>query len=365
MKIELRQAISSLVFCAALLFFNGLSMAQGGLLRTDRPDSYTVQDGDSLWTIAGQFLQDPERWPDVWRPDPYLDNADFIYPGDTLRIGYVDGAPRVLVQRGDRSETRLGPVMREEALSSAIPAIPLESIENSFTRNRIISQELLEAAPYIVQNLGDNLAIATGDEIFARGHWPAGTTSFEVYRPFREHEDPDDDDIHLGVELEYLGFASITDVESNEVRRLLINNSSKEIRVGDRLLVREVSAIGATIFPTEPRAGIEGHVLAFLGNETMASQLDTVVVDLGTFDGLAVGDVLAVVKEDSEVIDGIERERMSFRQRIRALFSNDRLELPGDEIGTVLVYRTFERMSYGVILNSVEPIELNSRLLSP
>lgn len=114
-------------------------MAQGGLLRTDRPDSYTVRDGDSLWTIAGQFLQDPERWPDVWRPDPYLDNADFIYPGDMLRIGYVDGAPRVLVQRGDRSETRLGPVMREEALSSAIPAIPLESIENSFTRNRIIN----------------------------------------------------------------------------------------------------------------------------------------------------------------------------------------------------------------------------------
>ncbi len=365
MKILNRRAIATAIFGALVVLASSFSFGQGSLLRNDLPDSYIVQDTDTLWNIASQFLQDPERWPDVWRPDPYLDNSDFIYPGDILRIGYVDGAPRVLVQRGDRTETRLGPVMREQSLASTIPAIPLESIENSFTRNRIVSQEMLDAAPYIVQNLGDNLAIATGDEIYARGAWPAGTTSFEVYRPFREHEDPEDDDISLGMELEYLGFVSITNIESEDVRRLLVNNSSKEIRVSDRLLVREVSEIGATIFPTEPQAGIEGRIVAFLGNETMASQLDTIVLDIGTIDNLAVGDVLAVVKEDYELVDGIERERMSFRERMASIFSRDRLELPGDEIGTILVYRTFERMSYGVILTSVEPIELNSRLITP
>lgn len=365
MKILNRSAIAAATFGAVLALAGSYSFAQGSLLRNDLPDSYVVQDTDTLWNIASQFLQDPERWPDVWRPDPYLDNSDFIYPGDILRIGYVDGAPRVLVQRGDRTETRLGPVMREQNLASTIPAIPLESIENSFTRNRIVSQEMLDAAPYIVQNLGDNLAIATGDEIYARGTWPVGTTSFEVYRPFREHIDPDDDDISLGTELEYLGFVSITNVESEDIRRLLVNNSSKEIRVSDRLLVREVSEIGATIFPTEPQLGMEGRIVAFLGNETMASQLDTIVLDIGTFDNLAVGDVLAVVKEDYELVDGIERERMSFRERMASIFNRQQLELPGDEIGTILVYRTFERMSYGVILTSVEPIELNSRLITP
>ncbi|MCG8413326.1 MAG: LysM peptidoglycan-binding domain-containing protein [Pseudomonadales bacterium] len=365
MKTRFRQFVLSL----SLVLIGGLcstaALAQGGLLKLDRPESYTVSESDTLWNIASQFLQDPERWPEVWQPDPYLDNSDFIYPGDTLKLSYVDGSPRILVQRGDRTVEELGPVMREEALSSSIPAIPLESIENSFTRNRIVSEELLESAAYIVDNVADNLAIATGDEVYARGNWPTGTTSFEVYRPLREHLDDEDDDIVLGVELEYMGFASITDIESPDVRRLLINNSYKEIRVGDRLLVREESTIGATIFPTEPVENLDGSIVAFLGNETMASQLDTIVIDLGLSDNLAVGDVLAISKVGSEMVDEIERERMSFRERMRAIFRGDRLALPGNETGTVLVYRTFEDMSYAVILNSLEPIELTDRVVNP
>ncbi len=348
-----------------MAFTMASALAQGGLLRQDRPSSYIVADDDTLWTIASHFLQDPERWPEIWRPDPYLDNADFIYPGDTLLLSYVDGSPRILVQRGDREVEEIGPQMRAQELASAIPAIPLEAIENSFTRNRIVSQEVLEAAPYIVENVAVNLAIATGDEVYVRGDWPAGTTSFEVYRPFREHEDPEDDDILLGVELEYVGFASIAAVESPDLRRVLINNSAKEIRIGDRLLVREESAIGATIFPTEPARSIEGNIVAFLSNETMASQLDTVLINLGLRDNLAVGDVLAISKQGSEMVDQVERERMSFRERMRAIFRGERLQLPGDETGTLLVYRTFESMSYGVILSSLQPIELTDIVITP
>lgn len=318
-----------------------------------------------MWTIASQFLQDPERWPEIWQPDPFLDNADFIYPGDLLRLGYVDGSPRILVQRGDREVEELSPVMREQELVSAIPAIPLDAIENSFTRNRIVSREELDAAPYIVENVAVNLAIATGDEVYVRGEWPAGTTSFEVYRPLREHEDPLDDDILLGVELEYLGFASIAAVEAPDLRRILINNSAKEIRVGDRLLIREESAIGATIFPTEPTQNIEGNIVAFLSNESMASQLDTVLIDLGTSDNLAVGDVLAISKPGGQMVDRIERQRMSFRERMRAIFRGERLQLPGDETGTLLVYRTFDAMSYAVILSSLQPIELTDVIITP
>jgi len=365
MKIPLEHWVPKALVGLVSALVVSMSLAQGGLLRQDRPETYLVADGDTLWTIASQFLQNPERWPEVWQPDPYLDNSDFIYPGDVLRIGYVDGSPRILVQRGDREVAELRPVMREQPLASAIPAIPLEAIENSFTRNRIVSQEELDAAPYIVENVAVNLAIATGDEVHVRGQWPAGTTSFEVYRPFREHEDPEDDDILLGIELEYLGFASIAAVESPDLRRVLINNSAKEIRVGDRLLVREQSEIGATIFPTEPAAGIEGRIVAFLGNETMASQLDTVLVDLGARDNLAVGDVLAITKEGTAVVDQVERERMSFMDRIRAILRGDRLDLPGDETGTLLVYRTFESMSYGVILSSLQPIELTDVVTTP
>lgn len=338
--------------------------AQGPLLKREIPESYTVIEGDTLWNIASQFVQDPERWAEIWQPDSYLDDADLIFPGDILRISNVRGAPRVLVTRGARDTGALRPEIRVEELESSIPEIPLESIENSFTRNRIITEELYENAPYIVQNLGDNLAIATGDEVYARGSWPAGTTSFEVYRAGEVYEGATGDEI-LGLEVEYLGFASIQQEAEEGVRRLLINNSSKEIRVGDRLLIREEQRLDATIYPTEPDQMVEGQIVAFLSGEAMASQLDTAVINLGTLNLLKVGDILAVTDEAYSMVDEVERSKLSFRERIRAILRGDRLEVPGAELGTLLVYKTFNNLSYAVILSSLEPIQLNTRVTSP
>lgn len=365
MRIPTSNRLSRTLLALLMAVILPQAVAQTALLKRELPESYIVRDGDTLWNIAGQFLNDPERWPEIWQPDPYLDNAELIYPGDELRLSYVGGSPRVLVRRGDRDVETLRPMMREQILTSSIPAIPREAIENSFTRNRIVDSELLEAAPYIVSNLGDNLAIATGDEVHVRGSWPEGTTSFEIYRPLREHYDPTDEEQLLGVELEYLGFASIVEVESADIRRVLINNSAKEVRVGDRLLVREEAEIGATIFPTEPVREIEGRIIALVSSERLASQLDSVLINLGSRDSVKVGDVFAVSKEDAITVDEIERDRMSFRDRMRAIMNRESLTLPGGELGTLLVYRTFETMSYAVLLSSLEPISVNARVISP
>lgn len=365
MKIQgIKQIFLAGAICLCTVLALPSALAQTSLLKPDYPDSYTVADGDTLWNIAGQFLQDPERWPDVWQPDEFLDNADLIYPGDILSVSIVGGVPRILLTRGARTEVRLGPQVRLQELSSAIPAIPLEAIENSFTRNRIVSQDTFESAPYIVANLGNNLAIGTGDEVYARGVWPVGTTSFEVYRAGRHFMD-ESGEVELGMELEYLGFASISANESVDLKRMLINNSSKEIRVGDRLLIREQSRIDATIFPTEPAAELSGKIIAFLSNDSMASQLDTVVINLGQQDNLAIGDVLSIQLQGARMVDEVERSRMSFRERFRTMFNRDQLQLPGKEVGTLLVYKTFERLSYAVIISSTEPATLNNLVVSP
>lgn len=357
--------VLSLLLSLVLVLFQASAYSQGrSLLRANYPDSYIVQEEDTLWDIAGQFLQDPDRWPEIWQPDPYLDDSDLLFPGDEVSINFVGGSPRVMVKRGDRPVERLTPEMRAETLNSAIPAIPLEAIENSFTQNRIVDLSLFEAAPYIVQNLGDNLAIGTGDEVYARGEWSAATTSFEVYRPGREYYDESGDEM-LGLELEYLGFASIVGAPDSDIRRLLVNNSSKEIRVGDRLLTREQSRIGDTLFPREPIDRVEGRIISLQNGEAMASQLDTVVVNLGARDQLEVGDVLAVREEDYQIVDEVARQRLSFRDRISAILNGERLALPGNDTGTLLVYRVFEQFSYALILSSLQPIELENRVTSP
>ncbi|MFT7471853.1 MAG: hypothetical protein ACI8XU_001749 [Kiritimatiellia bacterium] len=373
----IRQLLLALAIGLASLSTLTSAHGQTSMLVDDYPVSYIVEEGDTLWEIAGQFLRDPERWIDIWQPDEYLDNPDLIYPGDTLKLSILGGTPRVLVQRGDREVATVSPQVREEALQSAIPAIPLESIENSFTKNRIISAAELDAAPYIVANVGDNLTIGTGDEIFARGSFLIGTTSFEIYRVGRTYYgeglrkkrafgllSTTEEEV-LGLETEYLGFASIVENVASDMRRLLVNNGTKEIRVGDRLLIREESSIDATIFPTEPSSDMSGQIVAFLGEESFASQLDTVVINLGNEDNLVVGDILSIQKEGTRMTDEVERAKMPFRERMRTLFSQDRLTIPGNDVGTLLVYKTFDRLSYAVILSSSEPAELFNEVVSP
>ena len=169
----------------------------------------------------------------------------------------------------------------------------------------------------------------------------------------------------LGVEIEYLGFASILENVAPDMKRLVVNNGIKEIRVGDRLLIREESSINSTIFPTEPSADMSGQIVAFLGGETLASQLDTVVINLGNEDNLETGNILSIQKKGTRLTDEVERAKMPFLERMRTLFDQDRLSIPGNGVGTLLVYKTFDRLSYAVILTSTEPAELFNEVVSP
>lgn len=353
-----------LLLSSGLLSVATVSVAQTSLLLDDYPESYTVRVGDSLWDIASQFLVDPERWQDVWQEDRFLDNAGEIFPGDIVSIALVGGSPRAFLMRGGREEIKLSPEVREVELASAIPAIPLESIENSFTRNRIIDPTEYEEAPYIIGNIGNNLAIGTGDEVYARGIWPIGTSSFEIYRQGQVFIEPTSEEI-LGMELEYLGFGSVLSEEEDGVRRLAISNSRKEIRVGDRLLIRRESQIDATIFPQEPEREIVGNIVGFLGNEALASLLDTVIINVGEQDSLEVGNILSISKLGNDLVDEVAEGKKSFRERFRTIFNQETVQLPAQELGTILIYRTFEKLSYGLILSVSEPVEINYQVVNP
>lgn len=327
------------------------------------PQSYIVQEDDTITDIASQFLVDPNNWDDVWSPSPGNED-EAIDPGDIIRVDFINGSPKLISQRGDAIVERLSPQMREIALLGSIPEIPLDSISSSFTTNRIVPEEMYVNAPYIVSSMGPNLVIGSNDEVFARGNWLEGGEFFEIYRQINSFNDPESND-PLGVELETVGYANIVSDEGDDIKRLLISGSKREVKVGDRLLIREETRLDPTIYPTEPANNIQGRILAMTNTERMASQLDTILIDVGEREGLVLGDILSIEQPGPLIVDTTNREQKNFAARFSAIVTNEKVAMPSQEIGTLLVYRVFDRMSYGVILSSTEPTKIGDMVSNP
>ncbi|MCC7198001.1 MAG: LysM peptidoglycan-binding domain-containing protein, partial [Gammaproteobacteria bacterium] len=69
-------------------------------LAPDAPARYVVVKGDTLWDISSKFLRDPWLWPEIWYVNPQVENPHLIYPGDELLLVYIDGKPRIMLERG-------------------------------------------------------------------------------------------------------------------------------------------------------------------------------------------------------------------------------------------------------------------------
>lgn len=361
-----KKIIFSSVLAGSLLIQGHAAMGQTrAMLLRDYPQSYTVQNGDTLWHIASQFLVDPDNWSDLWTPSPYMDGEGAaIFPGDVIEVEFVEGRPRLVSQRGSLPVERISPQIKEIELTSNIPAIPLEDIYNSLTKNRIVPLESYQNAPYVLTPMGNNLVIGTGDEIYARGDWSGSARSFEIYRQINSFNDPETGD-PMGVELETVGFATIIRTESEDIKKMIINSSNREVKVGDRLLVREETRLEPTIYPTEPSNEISANILSMTNTERMASQLDTVLLNVGANENLKIGDVLKIQQRGERMVDLTERQKKSFSDKFKAFATNEKLDVPSKDIGTLMVYKVFDKLSYAVILSSHEPARSGDMVVNP
>jgi hypothetical protein len=364
MKRYFQKIVPAFVLGGLLLPVNTLYGQVSSVFVRNYPQSYIVQDGDTINRIAGQFLTDPSAWSDFWLSTPYRESDSDIRPGDVIRVEFINGRARLVAQRGDLRLERLAPQMREIGVTSEIPEIPLEDIQSSFSSNRIVPQDAYDNAPYIISPVKRNLVIGTGDEIYARGDWPAGASFFEIYRQVNSYSDPESRR-ELSVELVTVGSATIVGEESRDIKRLLVNSSKEEIKAGDHLLLREELPLDSVIYPTEPDRQIQGRVISMTNTERMASQLDSVLIDVGSRDGLASGHVLSIKQTGDQIVDETDRERKSLVRRLFSIAADEKVEMPRHEVGTLLVYRVFDNLSYGVILSSNEPARIGDMVVNP
>lgn len=313
------------------------------------PDKYTVVKGDTLWDISARFLNSPWLWPEVWHANPQVANPHLIYPGDVIGLIYMDGEKRVTTLKAgpNNGVVKLSPKVRAQPISTAIPTIPLDAISSFLTNNRIVTQEELDAAPYILIGKEQHLITGAGDEVFARGDMK-GAESVGVYRQSETYVDPDSGEF-LGLEAKSIATTRVRAM-NGEVATLEVLRSNEELRQGDRVLPTEDRVINSTFTPSKPDTDIRGKMISVESGVDNIGQYNVVVINRGEREGIEEGHVLAIYKAGGFVRDPYTKET---------------IELPSERAGLLMVFRTFEKVSYGLILKATRPLKVLDEVRTP
>jgi LysM domain len=371
-KSSMALRVVSLIAAAAVVLGGSPARAQDVRVADNAPQTYTVQKGDTLWGISGKFLRDPWRWPDVWRMNrDQIRNPHLIYPGDIVRLDYVDGQPRLsLAQAGSavpRETVRVSPTVRSTPLDrEAIPTIPPGDIEPFLSRPLVTGPEGLKGSAEIVAGRDrDRVVRGEGDRIYVVGIEPAAGALWHIYRsigPIRSLNRKE----QLGYEYRYLGSARVE--RFADVSTLLIENATEEILIADRLVPAPREVI-VNYAPHAPARDVEGHIIATITDTTEMGRGSVVTIDKGGQDGIDVGTVLAVYRGVAPIPDprpNTDPEVIVRGLDVTMFYRKDKyLEVPQERTGLLFVFRTFDRVAYGILLNTTDPVQIGDFVRKP
>lgn len=339
------------------------ALAQGDLqVKDTAPDRYVVQKGDTLWSIATKFLKDQWRWPEIWRMNQeQIRNPHQISPGDVLvldrsvsppqlRLGEA-GAPKATAATAsgpeDTESVKLLPrVYTSPVASAAIPAIPPRSIEPFLTQPLLIEEGGLDRAPRIIATEENRVNLGAGNVAYVSGFGRATDPVWQVYRTGQPLVDPDTN-LTLGYEAVFLGTARVT--RPGDPATVQIVNSKKEISAGDRLIPAPPTVIPQYV-PHAPASQVSGRIIALYDATYSASGgRDSIIsINRGRRHGLEPGNVLAIHRN---VVIYDQADYLKSRDRSPAI------RLPPERYGLAYIFRTFNSVSYALVMESSRPIQ--------
>jgi LysM repeat protein len=347
-------------------------VAQAGVplseLAPDAPDSHTVKPGDTLWDISKLFLKSPWRWPELWGMNlEQIRNPHLIYPGQTLVLVKADGRAQLKLAQSvgtsgapSLAQVKLSPRVRAgEIGTEAIASVPMHLIAPFLNDAVVFDGNPLETAPRVVATQEGRVMVTNGETAYVRGD--LGTLrKFRVFRQATPLKDPLSGEV-LGWEARFVGSADL--LQRGEERTgadgkplvvpatFRMSGARLEAGVGDRLAPeppRDLSAYA----PHAPGKAIDGRIVSIYGEGMIAGQNHIVALNKGSRDGLARGHVLALWRAGSSSTDRTSEGRTA-------------LQLPDERHGQLFVFRTFDRVSYALVLNVKEPVRAGDRFTQP
>jgi hypothetical protein len=345
-------------------------VAQAGVplseLSPNAPDSHTVVRGDTLWDISKIFLRSPWRWPELWGMNlEQIKNPHLIYPGQKLFL--VKVGDRAMLRVGqpvgttDTNTVKLSPRVRAETLDNgAIPSIPMHLIGPFLNEAVVFSTNELSTAPRIVASQEGRVLMSRGETAYVRGDLKGGR-EFRVFREAIPLKDPDSGEV-LGYEARYVGTAEFVrdgglqaslDGKSAQIVPATFKMTSmrQEAGVGDRLAPVPPRDYAAYV-PHAPAQPIKGRIITIYGEAISAGQNQIVTINRGTKDGIERGHVMALWRDGTRVPDTTDPAKPL-------------MKLPDERIGTLFVFRVFDRVSYALIIQSEDPVKPGDRFSQP
>ncbi len=325
----------------------GMLSFQAAELRDGHPDIYIVKKGDTLWDISAIFLEKPWLWPEIWHVNPEIDNPHLIFPGDELRLVYMDGKPRIIRS----SDMKLSPKIRVLSEGDAIPTIPLDAIRPFLYTPRILSDDEIDNAPYILAADAQRLIFGQGHKVYFRGIKDDSRTAFSLFRKGDPYIDPVTQEV-LGIEAIHLG--SGKKIRAGDPATMMIDESVQEIMAGDRALPYDDYIFPPVFMLRAPETDINAYIISVYGGVTQIGTYNVVILNKGEREGLEVGHVLTVMQSGRMVEDGFANPD-----------SEESVTLPSEQAGELLVFRTFEKTSLGIIMRATRPIHVMDTAVTP
>ena len=367
----------------ACLSFN--TFAEDIQLQKNHPERYTVVKGDTLWGISGKFLKDPWQWPKVWRMNrTQIKNPHLIYPGDVVVLDNSSGSPQLRLLH---ETVTLEPGIRVEPLAKeAIQTIAPSVITPFLSQPLLIENGKLDGAPRIIAGPDNRVILSPGNRIYVNGIKEGEGNHFNIYRAGEQLTDPDTKEV-LGTEAIYLGDADITRYGMPATGEIV--SAKEEIFTKDRLIISP-DAFQSSFVPHAPEKQINGRIMRIYGGLAEGGPNTVVSINRGKKDGLEEGHVLAInrygrVIKDPEyqapkskevVAEQKNLKELNFDvqtgpdgkkivnfekapqqpQQIKLALAPGEVKLPDERVGLLMIFRTFDRVSYALIMNSTESV---------
>jgi hypothetical protein len=327
-------------------------------IKSTAPLSYTVKSGDTLWDISSMYLKDPWLWPEIWHVNPAVENPHLIYPGDVLTLATgANGQPEVTVTRVATGPViRVQPLLRKTPIEGPIATIPYDAIKAFLGRPSFVSKDDLKSAPRIAGLRDHHIVAGAGQDIYIKGMQNQEPGRFAVVRVGDELKDPD-----TGKVLGYMGIhAGTARVDRiTDVTKAQLVDSARESVAGDLLFAEEAQSVSRDLLPRSPPAGVDGQIIGVVDGVAVIGTYQVVAINRGTSNGIQAGHVLAIDSVGEVVPDGsCKQERWSF-------CGNKTITLPSERAGTLLVFKTYDKLSYGLIVDASVPIRVTDRVRTP